>query len=171
MLETSRLAIRSFTSSDIDKVYEGLSHPDVIKYYGVSYSSLEHTKIQMKWFQDLESAKLGKWFAITDRESKIFMGAIGLSAWDHDHDKAELGFWLLPEFWKKGIVSEALEAIVQYAKEVMKLHRIEAEVETENDASLRTLLKSGFELEGIKRESEFKNGRYISMYFVAKIID
>ncbi|HXS58631.1 MAG TPA: GNAT family N-acetyltransferase, partial [Hanamia sp.] len=61
LIKTGRLLLRRFVPDDLEKVYEGLSHPDVIKYYGVSYDSPEATKEQMKFFSDLEKDGTGIW--------------------------------------------------------------------------------------------------------------
>ena len=54
IIKTERLLLRQFIKSDLENVFKGLSHPDVIKYYGISYTSLEATKTQMQFFADLE---------------------------------------------------------------------------------------------------------------------
>ena len=51
-LKTEKILLRDIEGSDIDTVFRGLSNPDVIKHYGVSFDSLEETKEQMKWFAD-----------------------------------------------------------------------------------------------------------------------
>ena len=51
-LKTERILLREIDNSDIENVYRGLSNPEVIKHYGVSYSSLKETEAQMKWFAD-----------------------------------------------------------------------------------------------------------------------
>jgi ribosomal-protein-alanine N-acetyltransferase len=56
-IKTERLLLRPFVESDIENVFKGLSHPDIIKYYGVSYQTLEAIKGQMKFFADLEKMK------------------------------------------------------------------------------------------------------------------
>ena len=45
-LLTSRFVLKPIVDSDIEFVYQGLSHPEVIKYYGISYNSLEGTRDQ-----------------------------------------------------------------------------------------------------------------------------
>lgn len=44
IIKTDRLLLRQFVESDLENVFNGLSHPDIIKYYGVSYLTLEATK-------------------------------------------------------------------------------------------------------------------------------
>ncbi len=165
--QTERLVLRSIVPEDLENVYKGLSHPDVIKYYGVNYSTLESTKEQMQWFQDLEKNETGIWLAICSKKDLAFLGATGLNNLIKIHRKAELGFWLFPEFWNKGIISEAVPVLLDYAFNDLKLHRIEAVVETGNFPSAKVLKKLGFKHEGRMVDCEIKNGKFISHDFFA----
>lgn len=162
-LKTERLRLRQITEEDLGNIYSGLSHPEVIKYYGVNYSSLEATREQLAWYAELERTRSGIWWAIISDEDDIFCGAIGYHNISPIHKKAELGFWLLPEFWGKGFIQEAMAPVLDYAFQDLRLHRVEAFVETENISSQNTLKKCHFQQEGILRDSEFKNGRFISV--------
>lgn len=167
VFQTPRLHIRPIEASDLASVFEGLSHPEVIRYYGVSYTSLEATKSQMDWYQKLVSEQSGIWWAICGRETLNFYGAYGLNNWEQQHRKAEFGLWLLPEHWRQGYIQEAVPPMLTYAFDEMKLHRIEAFVESENQASQKALQRLGFQHEGTMRDAEFKNGRFISLEIFA----
>lgn len=78
-IQSNRLLLRPLVESDIEYVFKGLSHPDIIKYYGVSFDSLEATKEQMHWFSSLEKERTGMWFAICSLDNKTFYGAGGLN--------------------------------------------------------------------------------------------
>jgi ribosomal-protein-alanine N-acetyltransferase len=166
---TDRLLLRSFKPTDLECVFEGLSHPDVIKFYGVQYDSLAATQAQMDWFAALEKDKTGQWWAICSPDDAAFYGACGYNNWSHQHQKAEIGFWLLPQHQGKGIIGEALPLIIDYAFKIMGLHRIEAMVETPNHASKKVLLRAGFVQEGTLLDCEIKNGQFISLYVFAKL--
>lgn len=155
--------MRPFTESDLELVFRGLSHPDIIKYYGVSYDSLEATRAQLEFFSDLEKNGTGIWWAICSADNKKFYGAGGLNGLIHAHQKAEVGFWLMPEYWGKGIMQEAMPLICNYGFRELGLHRIEGIVETENENCKRAMAKLGFVHEGTMRECEIKHGRYISL--------
>jgi ribosomal-protein-alanine N-acetyltransferase len=58
-IRTERLLLRQFVESDLENVYKGLSNPEIIKYYGVSYKTLEDTKAQMQFYSELEKNKTG----------------------------------------------------------------------------------------------------------------
>ncbi len=60
-IKTERLFLRQFVESDLELVYRGLSDPEIIKYYRVSYKTLEDTKAQMQFFADLEKERKGIW--------------------------------------------------------------------------------------------------------------
>jgi [ribosomal protein S5]-alanine N-acetyltransferase len=164
---TGRLLLRPFTHADLENVFKGLSHPEVIQYYGVSYSTLEETKLQMKWFAEIEQNKTGQWFAICSSDNTIFYGGCGLNNINALHCKGEIGYWLLPAFWGKGIITEALPPVIEYGFTALRLHRIEAVIETANENSKKIMHKLGFAYEGTMQECEFKNGEYISLAMYA----
>lgn len=166
---TERLLLRQFQPTDIGHVYKGLSHEEVIKYYGVSYKTLEETKEQMDWYANLEKEGIGIWWAITSAEDETFFGATGFNNLNREHRKAEIGFWLLPEFQKKGIIREAAPVVLDHVFHKLNLHRIEAYVESENKNSARALQKLNFEHEGRLRDCELKNGNFISLDIFARL--
>ncbi|WP_291862618.1 GNAT family N-acetyltransferase [Marinilabilia sp.] len=170
-IESERFILRQFTVNDLENVYKGLSHPDVIKYYGISFDSLEATKEQITWFRDLEKNETGIWWAICSKDGKEFYGAGGLNDVDKEHKKAEVGFWLIPEFWGKGIMTEIMPLICEYGFKKLGLHRIEGFVESENKNCKIGLSKLDFNYEGTMRDCEIKAGRYISLDIYSMIND
>ncbi len=169
IIKTDRLLLRQFSDADLENVFKGLSHPAVIKHYGISFRSIEATKEQMNWFSNLEKTGTGIWWAICSVNDAIFYGAVGLNSLLKEHRKSEIGFWLLPGFWKKGIMTEAIPLICNYAFTELGLHRIEGLVETENAGCKRLMAKLNFRYEGTMRECEIKNGTFISLDIYAKL--
>lgn len=167
-IHTNRLYLRQIFKEDQENIFRGLSHSEVIKYYGVNYHTFEATLEQMKWYENLEKSGSGIWWAISSNKN-IFMGAIGFNDLIEEHKKAEFGFWLLPQFWRQGFITEAARSVLNYGFEKFKLHRIEAYVESNNIASLVTLKKLNFNHEGRMVDCEYKNGRFISIDIYALI--
>lgn len=168
-ITTDRLLLRQFKSDDLENVYNGLSHPDVIKYYGVSYHTLEATKEQMDWFANLEKEEKGIWWAVCSKDNSTFYGGGGFNDVDKTHRKAEIGFWLLPEYWGKGIMKEAMPLMINHAFTEMNLHRIEGYVDHENRNCKRAIVKLDFQLEGTMRDCEVKDGKFHSVDIYAKL--
>lgn len=163
MSDLDALVLRPFNAADLGFVFEGLSDPQVIKHYGVSYDSLDACREQMDWFESLAMQGTGHWLAIESKTDGRPMGAVGVNDISPVHHCAELGYWLLPQYWGQGIVSRALKLFLSVAFEQLQLHRIEAVVELENHRSRRVLEAAGFTHEGVRRECELKHGEYISL--------
>lgn len=161
--------LRPFISDDVERVFLGLSHPEVIKYYGVNYKSLSETQLQMEWFKSLEKEGTGIWWAILSLDEKEFYGAVGLNNLSTVHKKAEIGFWLLPNYWGKGIMQTAVPIVCDYGFEQRRLHRIEAFVETKNKSSINLLGRLNFKHEGTMNDCEIKNEEFISLDIYAKL--
>lgn len=170
-LASPRLLLRSFADTDLMHVYQGLSHPDVIPYYGVSFDSPEAAKAQMAFYKNLEETGTGIWWAVCSPDNRQFYGAGGLSSLSKVHRKAEVGFWLLPEYWGKGLLQEAMTLICNYGFTELNLHRIEGFVETENERCKKAIEKAGFALEGTLKECEWKNDRWISLDVYALLVN
>lgn len=110
----------------------------------------------------------GTFFAIaTDTEA---IGSIALTPGQDVHRfTAELGYWLAEPFWGKGIMTQAVRTLSEYAFKELGIHRIFAEPYTRNPASARVLEKAGFVLEGIIMENAFKDGRFLDQFIYAKL--
>ncbi len=162
-LKTERLLLRRITDADLPDIYRGLSHPDVIRYYGVSYSSPEATRAQMDFYRNLEKEGTGAWWVICDLESGVFMGAAGFNHYQPQHRKVELGYWLLPGYQRRGFAAEAIRLLCAHVFSQSPVHRIEAWVEKGNTASGQLLRKLGFRHEGTLEDAEIKHNRFISL--------
>ena len=169
IIKTERLLLRQFVDNDLENVFKGLSHPDIIKYYGESFETLEATKEQMTFFADLKKNETGIWWAVCSADNKTFYGAGGLSSLNKEHKKAEIGFWLISEFWGNGIMKEAMPLICNYGLDNLELHRIEGFVESENKNCKNAMAKLDFQHEGTMKECEIKNGKFISLDIYAKV--
>ncbi len=162
-LTTTRLLLQQIAPDDQQFIFEGLSHPAVIPFYGVQYQSFEDTAKQMDWYKkSLDEGSGGPW-KIVDKTTGEKLGVIAYYFHKPEHKKAEVGFWLFPQHWNKGFISEALIAVNDYCKNEKAIHRLEAFVEAGNDASSRVLEKVGFAYEGTMKDCEIKNGSYISL--------
>lgn len=74
---------------------------------------------------------------------------------------AELGYWLGEQYWGRGIITKAIQEMVQYAFEKFDIIRIYARPYGNNIASQKALLKGGFKLEATIQKNIFKNGEFL----------
>lgn len=164
-METENYLLKEIVESDINNIYKGLSDPDITKYYDVHFSTLEETKEQMEWYRDLKKNGTGVWWGIYDKTDDEFCGAAGFNSLDNKHKKAEIGLWLLKEYWGKGILNEVMPKLFEIGFNELDLNRIEGFVVSENVKCKRALEKINFTYEGTMRESEVKNEQVISVDF------
>jgi len=98
-------------------------------------------------------------FAIEVNNEAI--GSIGIHPQADIHCKnAEIGYWLAEKFWGKGIATEAIKWMVNYAFDNYHINRIYATVFGTNIASQKVLLKNNFVLEASLKETIYKKGKY-----------
>lgn len=167
--ETQRFYLREITAKDIHHIHRGLSDPKVTEFYDVHFPSLEATKEQMEWYKELKAKGTGLWWGIFSKEDHTFYGAGGYNSLDATHRRAEIGLWLLPEYWGHGIFKEVMPALFDLGFEQLKLNRIEGYVEGGNEKCKKALKKINFQHEGTMRSHEFKNGNFIDVDIFALV--
>ena len=168
-LRTENYLLRQIVDADLENIFLGLSNPEVIKYYGISYSTLEETKEQLQFYRELEQNETGIWWSICSLNNDIFYGAIGFNNRNLIHRNAEIGYWLLPQYWGKGIINETLSFVCNFGFHQLNLHRIVAMIESENIASRKTIEQFGFNHEGTMKQCELKDSRWIDLDIFALI--
>lgn len=84
-----------------------------------------------------------------------FAGLAGFKGTDRLNRKSEIGYWLKEEFQHRGIMTEAVRALMKFGFSELGLNRIQIKCAPENVKSNKIPQRLGFTLEGIERESEF----------------
>lgn len=98
---------------------------------------------------------------IYDEDTHKLIGHVGLYKLDNYCKKSEYGILLADDNSRgKGFGTMCTKVMIDYAFDVLKLHKVYAEVISENKASVRMLKKCGFKVDGILRDDNFKHGRY-----------
>lgn len=99
-------------------------------------------------------------FVLALKAEERFCGLLEVRDIDCEHLQAELSFWVAVEAWGRGLMTEALRAVLPYGFETLGLNRLYAYQMLRNPASGRVLGKSGFTREGLLRERVRKWGRF-----------
>jgi len=88
-------------------------------------------------------------------------GVAGFRSLDAANRAGELGYWLREDFGGRGIMTEACRALVRHGFETLALNRISLAAAVENSRSRRVAERLGFRLDGILREAEWVNDRFV----------
>jgi RimJ/RimL family protein N-acetyltransferase len=165
-INTDRLSLRWITADDVDDFYAIYSNPEVMRYW--STPPLPDKSAASKLISEIRSGferqQLLKW-GIALRVDDRLIGSVTLFHLEFEHHRAEIGYALGREFWGQGYMGETLTAVINYAFDVLEFHRIEADVDPRNAASVRTLERLGFQREGYLRERWQVNGEIQDAYF------
>jgi [ribosomal protein S5]-alanine N-acetyltransferase len=116
------------------------------------------------------TARLDRWsrgggptYAITERAAgPNLIGTVSMRSVPRDR-RAELGYWIGHASWGRGIASEAVHRILQWAFVESNLHRVYAQVIASNRRSHRVLEKAGMTLEGTRRGHLRKGRRFVDV--------
>ena len=150
---TERLILRPPTLKDAEDIAASANNLDVTRYLAVvpyPYSVKDARDFIRRRRKKANRNPYN--FGITLKQSGKIVGMIGFTGLDKFSGKADVGYWLGKKYWRQGIVTEAMEAIVKFAFRKLKLVRLQAEVYVENKASANLLKKLGFKKEGLKRK-------------------
>ena len=162
-MNTKNYYLKEIEDSDIENIHKGLSNPEITKYYDVHYPTLAATKVQMEWYKKLKKEGTGIWWGIYGKTDNLFRGAAGFNNLEKQHQKAEIGLWLLKEHWGKGILKEVMPKLFEMGFTKLSLNRIEGFVVNDNQKCKSALEKINFTYEGTMRECEVKNGQKIDV--------
>lgn len=159
ILHTSRLELQGYSPENMTVLFEHVPKSDVMTLLGhrteAAYEK-ERVKQQQGYAAYNRTFLL---FTLKLKETNQIIGRCGLHNWNKDHYRAEIGYHIEDEENKQcGFMSEAVEAILYFGFNELKLHRIEALVAKNNIPSLRILQKFGFEQEGVLKEHYLVDG-------------
>ncbi len=96
-------------------------------------------------------------------------GVIGLHGINWRDRQTMIGYWLGSEYQGKGIVTEACEALLKYAFEILGLNRVVIRAAEGNDKSIAVAKRLGFSREGLLRENEWLYDHYQDMFVYAML--
>jgi len=161
-IETERLLLRKYTLSDSEDMYNNWAKcEECFKYLPWKpCASIDEVKGRIKrWIESYKENTFYQW-GIELKKGKEIIGFINLHNVDEDNFSAETTYILSPKFWNKGIMTEAVRAVLEFGFENIGLNRISADFFSGNDYSQKVMLKNNMIYEGTFREKYFNSGKF-----------
>lgn len=160
-IETERLLLRRFVLADASNVADICNTEEVYK--GTLALPHPYTEDSAIWWINHQDENFEKDYyydyAITDKFTGELYGCMGMGI-DLNSNMGEIGYWVDPNHWNKGIATEAVKAIIQFGFEVKRFHKINARFFTYNPASGRVMEKAGMEREGLQKKHVWKIDKF-----------
>ena len=165
-ISTDRLLLRRIDACDRNDWLSIFNSPGTLDYL-IDFERTPREDIMpeiVDWAERIFRERSGIRWAITTKSQATMIGSCGFHRFDPNSRRAEIGYELHSAYWRRGIMSEAVTALLAFCFDRLCLHRVEADVTEGNLASAALLKKLGFTLEGVWRERERWRGGYQSMW-------
>jgi ribosomal-protein-alanine N-acetyltransferase len=162
MFKTARLVLRRITVQDVDEVFAIRSDAETMQYIPRPLAknkqdAVEYIGIISKGIEDNEFIH----WAICLKEDPKLIGMICLIRFQPENYRTEVGYILSPEFRGQGLMTEALQAVVSYAFNVLKYHSLVGVIDPRNLSSEAILKRANFIKEAHFKECRYHNGVFL----------
>ncbi len=165
MLQKDTIRLRAVEPQDIDFLFQ--LENDVALWH-VSQTLVPFARFDMEQYvfsaNKQEPFAAGQVrFVIENSQSTASetIGTIDLFALDGVHRRAGVGIVLLEKYRGKSYAGKALDILIDYGFNFLNLHQLFCNIEEGNQASLRLFISRGFEVTGVKKEWNRKNGKWV----------
>lgn len=163
-IKTPRLLLRKLKLEDAADMFEYASDPEVAReVVWEPHRSIEDSRefidSVVRKYADKRTSEWG----LVLKETGRLAGTCGFVWWKPEHAKAEFGYALSRRYWGRGLMTEAVAAVIEFGFSRMKLHRLEARCIITNTGSEKVMLKNGMKYEGLQRDSVYEKGGFKSL--------
>jgi len=152
-LETDRLILRSFREEDIDAMAQLFANPDFMRFSLGIYTERKKTVDFIEKVMGWDRAGIPSQFAVVPRREERIVGYCGFFQHPEVPGEIEIGYRLHPDYWNRGLISEAARAVRDHGFTVLKLPSVISLIHPENIPSRRVAEKNGMKVE---REITFR---------------
>ena len=157
-LTTKLLLLRQLKTTDKKAIFKIRSNDIVYKYIAKeTFKKIEEAQSFIVKINKGITNKEHVFWAITLKETQELVGTICLWNFSKDRLIAEIGYELYPDYYKQGIMNEALQSVIKFGFESLKLNTIEAFTHKNNEASKTLLMRNNFKLDANRIDKGFPN--------------
>ena len=167
-METERLVLRQIRPSDAAALFTCFTDEEVTRFYNLpTFTRIEQAQGLIEHMLASYAERRTIRWAITRREDDFFLGTCGFTGWKWHFFSGQIGYELARPFWRQGVMTEALTAVIHLAFTRLQLNRIEALVMPGNVASINLLEKLDFQNEGLLRQSGYWENQFHDLNMMA----
>lgn len=159
-IETDRLILRRYVIEDADAMYKNWAFDsEVTKFLTWQpHSSVEVSRgIIENWLKEYSDEKYYQWAIVLKDNGNEPIGGISVVQMNEDISMVHIGYCLGRAWWRRGIMSEALKAVMDFMFDTVEVNRVEARHDPRNPNSGKVMQKCGMKYEGTLRSADRNN--------------
>ncbi|MBQ7845402.1 MAG: GNAT family N-acetyltransferase [Clostridia bacterium] len=164
VLNTPRLTLRPMTMRDAQDIYDYSCDKEVARHVlWDAHRSLADSRAYLRYIIRQYREGMPSSYGIVLKETGRLIGTIGFMWMNTENSTVEVGYSLAREHWNKGLMTEALRALIDMAFTHLPLHRIEAQHDSTYPSSGRVMQKCGMQKEGTLRGRIYNKGKFVDV--------
>jgi len=147
-LETDRLILRSFREEDVDAMAQLFANPDFMRFSLGVFTERQQTVAFIEKVRNWDCAQIPSQFAVIPRGENAIVGYCGFFYHPDDGiEDIEIGYRLNPDYWNRGLITEAARTVRDHGFRDWKLSRVISLIHPDNIPSRRVAEKNGMKVE------------------------
>jgi [ribosomal protein S5]-alanine N-acetyltransferase len=146
-LETERLILRSFREEDADAMEQLFANPDFMRFSLGVFTERKQTVAFIEKVMEWDRTGIPSQFAVVPRNEDAVIGYCGFHHHPEVPGEVEIGYRLHPDYWNRGLITEAARAVRDHGFRDYKLSRVISLIHPDNIPSRRVAEKNGMEVE------------------------
>ena len=170
IIRGEKIILRAVETDDNAMLLSLINDPDTEMMLGGSSGPISEAE-QLKWFDHLERTKDILRCIIAVLGDRTAVGTVILSDIDQKNGTGHIHIKMSKEGRGKGYATDAVNTLVKYAFNELRLHCIYANILEYTDASVRLFEKCNFKRDGVLRARVFKNGKYFNMFTYSILLE
>lgn len=168
-IDCNRITLRDHQPNDLAAFHAWRSNPNVMKYVGFSRSSSideSATRLAEAIAEISNPNRSMYFFAIVLKESGALIGDCGITVEKREITGGigQIGYFLLEDFWGKGLATEAARALITFGFKNLLMHKLIAKCDSDNTASEAVMMKCKMKREAYFRSQRYRDGRWVDEY-------
>ncbi len=171
VLTSNQVTLRELRISDAPSLFAMLTTEEVSRFISPPPSTVEGFERFIAWTQRQRAAGTYVCFAVTVEGSDAAIGIFQVRELEKGFETAEWGFAIGSPYWGTGVFAEGARLTMEFAFDVLGVHRLEARAAVRNGRGNAALLKVGAVPEAVLRQSFLRNGEYLDQTLYAIVED
>lgn len=166
IIKLKSVTLREIVDRDADLFFKYINHPSVKTYLSDddTPATIERAREELGYWGKLFRYRHCVYWGIADNETDELIGTCGYNNWSLCHRRCEISYDINYKYWGRGIMTEVIGAVCDFAFEKMQVNRVQATVVQENIGSIRVLEKNHFSREATLNEFCIVHGKTHDSY-------